>query len=74
MNIPSFYDRREAARRLTERGLRVSAATLQKWATTGGGPEYQIFGNKAVYTEQALTVWASAKLSAPRRSTSEVAA
>ncbi len=73
MNIPTFYDRREAARRLTEHGLKVSASTLQKWATTGGGPDYQIFGNKAVYTDEALTTWAEAKLSAPRRSTSEAA-
>lgn len=73
MNIPTFYDRKEAARRLTERGLKVSAATLQKYATVGGGPEYQIFGNKAVYTEEALATWAETKLSQPRRSTSEAA-
>jgi hypothetical protein len=73
MNIPTFYDRKEAARRLSEHGLKVSPATLGKWATTGGGPDYQIFGNKAVYTEDALSAWAEAKLSAPRRSTSEAA-
>lgn len=73
MNIPTFYDRQEAARRLTANGLKVSPATLQKYATVGGGPQYQIFGRKAVYTEEALAAWAEAKLSAPRRSTSEAA-
>lgn len=73
MNIPTFHDRKEAAQLLTERGLKMSASTLQKYATVGGGPKYQIFGNKAVYTDDALAVWAEAKLSAPRRSTSEAA-
>ncbi|AKI00555.1 hypothetical protein IMCC20628_01848 [Hoeflea sp. IMCC20628] len=73
MNMPTFFDRKEAARRLTEQGLKVSPATLGKWAVHGGGPVYQIFGNKAVYTEDALSAWAEAKLSTPRRSTSEVA-
>ena len=74
MNTPTFFDRREAARRLTERGLKVAPSTLQKFATVGGGPRYQIFGNKAVYTDEALNDWAEHKLTAPRASTSEVAA
>lgn len=74
MTFPTFYDRKEAARRLTEQGLKTSAGTLTKLACVGGGPEYQIFGNRAVYTDAALTEWAQAKLSKPRRSTSEVSA
>lgn len=74
MNIPTFFDRKEAARRLTEQGLKTSPATLTKLACVGGGPEYRIFGNRAVYTEAALSEWAEAKLSAPRRSTSVIAA
>lgn len=73
MNAPTFYSRTEAARILNERGLKVAASTLQKMATTGGGPRYQIFGNKAVYTDQDLEEWIAAKLSKPRRSTSEAA-
>ena len=42
-------------------------------ATTGGGPPYQIFGNLALYTPDNLETYAQAKLSAPRRSTSEAA-
>jgi hypothetical protein len=40
-------------------------------ATTGGGPPYQRFGNKAVYTQSNLDNWAEQKLTAPKRSTSE---
>lgn len=73
MNTQTYHDRREAARLLTARGLKTSWTTLQKLATVGGGPEYQIFGNRAVYTEAALDAYVASKLSAPRRSTSEAA-
>jgi hypothetical protein len=67
-----YLDRREAAEYLTsQRGLRVSRNSLQKMATLGGGPLYRRFGIRAVYTIDDLDAWASAKLSAPRRSTSE---
>ena len=69
-----YRTRSEAAEYLTDRGLPVSKATLQKMATTGGGPVYQIFGNRALYTEANLDAWADQKLSAPRRSTSDVEA
>lgn len=62
-----FLDRTEAAQYLAERGLRVSKNTLQKWATTGGGPLYRRFGNKAVYQANDLDAWALEKLSTPRR-------
>ncbi|TIR21787.1 MAG: DNA-binding protein [Mesorhizobium sp.] len=73
MNTQTFRDRREAARLLTERGLKTSWKTLQKLATVGGGPEYRIFGNRAVYTDDALDAYVEKKLSAPRYSTSEAA-
>jgi hypothetical protein len=69
-----YLDRAEAAAYLTERGLRISKTTLQKFATIGGGPEYQRFGLRAVYTSVCLDAWAANKLSAPRRSTSKAAA
>lgn len=74
MNQEAFLDRREAADYLTRRGLRTSWRTLQKWATTGGGPQYRVFGIRAVYLPSELDAWAEAKLSAPRDSTSAVAA
>jgi len=69
-----YLERVEAAVYLTEqRGLRTSKNTLQKYATTGGGPVYRRFGNKAVYTVSDLNAWAEKKLSAPRNSTSAAA-
>lgn len=68
-----YLSRREASAFLVERGLPVSRSGLQKMAVFGGGPEYQIFGNKAVYLPSKLIEWAMAKLHAPRRSTSEAA-
>lgn len=69
----SYLERTEAAEYLTARGLRVSKNTLQKWATTGGGPSYRRFGLRAVYTREDLDLWANDKLTAPRRSTSQAA-
>jgi len=73
MDTATFLDRREAAEHLTARGLRVSKSTLQKWATTGGGPAYRRFGLRAVYTRSDLDAWAEAKLTAPRCSTAKAA-
>ncbi len=70
----SYLERSEAAEYLSARGLRVSKNTLQKWATTGGGPNYRRFGLRAVYTREDLDAWANAKLTAPRCSTSAAAA
>jgi hypothetical protein len=71
--LKRYLTRREAASYLCERGLPVSRNTLQKFATTGGGPEYCIFGNKALYTSKSLDAWAEGKLTRPRKSTSEEA-
>lgn len=68
-----YLDRNEAAAYLTSQGLRISKATLQKFATVGGGPTYQRFGHRAVYTLSELDAWSQAKLSAPRCSTSAAA-
>ncbi len=65
--------RPESADFLTERGFRTTKNTLQKYATTGGGPIYRIWGGRALYTRDDLLAWAEAKLSEPRRSTSEAA-
>jgi hypothetical protein len=69
-----FLTRKQSADFLTEQGLPVTSNTLQKFATVGGGPEYSIFGNKAVYAPDKLLAWAEGKLAASRKSTSEVTA
>jgi hypothetical protein len=69
--LNKYLTRPEAAKHLTERGLPITKSTLQKMATTGGGPPYQKFGNRTLYTPNTLDSWAEEKLSEPRRSTSE---
>lgn len=71
--MSEYLTRAEAAEFLTARGFPVSKNTLQKMATVGGGPIYQIFGNKSLYRPDALVQWAEGKLSTPRASTSEAA-
>ena len=72
--LPKYLTRAEQARYLTEeRGLPITKGTLTKLASTGGGPRYRIFGNRAVSTVEWLDEWADAKLSPPRHSTSETA-
>jgi hypothetical protein len=66
-----YLTRREAAKYLTERGLPTTFSTLQKLACTGGGPLYQLYGNKTVYLPENLDGWAAAKMTPLRRSTSE---
>ena len=73
MSDATYLLRPEAADFLTERGFHTTKFTLQKYATTGGGPVYRIWGNRALYTRDDLLTWAKAKLSEPRRSTSEAA-
>jgi hypothetical protein len=71
--LKHYLTRQEAASYLSRRGLLVTKNTLQKFATVGGGPEYSIFGNRALYTAESLDAWAEARLSASRKSTSEAA-
>ncbi|MCB1960616.1 MAG: hypothetical protein KDE68_08850 [Rhodocyclaceae bacterium] len=66
-----YMNRREAAEYITlRRGLKYAASTLAKLASTGGGPKFQKFCGRAVYTESYLDEWVDQKLSAPRQSTS----
>ena len=63
MTDSRFLSRPEAADYLTSRGLRISKLTLQKLASTGGGPAYRLFCNsRAVYLKLDLDAWADSKL------------
>ena len=73
MSETAYLLRPESADFLTERGFPTTKFSLQKMATTGGGPVYRIWGNRALYLRDDLLTWAEAKLSPPRRSTSEAA-
>ena len=62
-----YLTRTEQAAYLKEKyNLKVSPKTLQKLATIGGGPEYDLFGNKAVSTPEKMDAWVQQKLSPPR--------
>ncbi len=63
--------RAEAAAFLTERGYQVAYATLNKYATVGGGPIFESFGRRPLYRPSDLLAWVASKTSAPRRHTSE---
>lgn len=62
---PRFLDRLEAALYLKNQGLKTSAKTLQKLATVGGGPAYQRYGHRAVYTVESLDAWVAERLTPP---------
>jgi len=63
--------RTEAAAFLTERGYRVAYATLNKYATVGGGPVFESFGRRPLYKPADLLAWVASKTTAPKRHTSE---
>jgi hypothetical protein len=68
----TFLDRHGASALLGELGIPCAAATLATLATRGGGPLFVKFGSRALYRRDDLVEWARARLTAPRRSTSEV--
>ena len=63
--------RTEAAAFLTECGYRVAYATLNKYATVGGGPVFESFGRRPLYKPADLLAWAASKTTPARRHTSE---
>jgi hypothetical protein len=67
-----FLTRREASEYLAILGLRLAPATLAKlFCTRSDGPPVRHFGRHPKYQAGALRAWALARLSAPRRSSSE---
>jgi hypothetical protein len=76
--IPDSLDakltRKATAEALTEAGYSIAEATLATKATRGGGPPYQLFGRKPLYSWGCALDWAKGRLSKPIRSTSELEA
>ena len=70
-NPAARLHRKGTAEALTAAGFPVKAKTLATMATRGGGPPYQIFGRRPLYRWGDALAWAEARLSPPRRSTSE---
>jgi hypothetical protein len=63
--------RAAAAQFLCEAGFPISAGTLSKLASIGGGPLFQSWGRLPMYAEDDLLAWANARLSARLRVASE---
>ena len=62
--------RQEASNFLSERGYRVAITTLSKYVVVGGGPPYEKFGRKPLYTPSGLLGWVSSKTGHPQRHSS----
>jgi hypothetical protein len=67
----ALLPRDQTAAALTEAGYPVKAKTLATMATRGGGPPFLHFGARVLYKWSDVIGWAEARLSQPRRSTSE---
>ena len=65
-------NRLESSIFLKERGYNVACSTLAKYATVGGGPEFECFGRRPLYRPAKLLEWVAAKTSRPRQNTSEL--
>jgi hypothetical protein len=78
VSIPSDQNARLArdtlALTLTAAGFPISKATLATLASRGGGPAFQLWGKKPLYSWGTALKWAEGRLRAPVRSTSEARA
>lgn len=72
---PLYLRRIDAARYVRERwGAPCSAKWLAKLAVVGGGPQFRKIGRYPMYTRADLDAWIEGRISAPRRSTTLIAA
>jgi len=63
--------RQKLAEALTEEGFPTKPSTLATKATRGGGPAYELYGKKPIYTWGTSLAWARSRLSAPHTNSSE---
>src|SRR5262249_12737301 len=61
MKFDTRLDTRQASAFLAERGYKTAPATLNKKRCVGGGPEFELFGRRPLYTEKALLEWVQAR-------------
>lgn len=69
-----FLRRADAAQFLTNHGYKIAVATLEKYASTGCGPPFKLFGRFPIYSPADLLDWAESKCTGPFASTSDSAA
>lgn len=70
-DLEALLTREETASALTETGHPTAATTLATMVTRGGGPPYCLYGQRAIYRWGDALSWAKARMTPPRRSTSE---
>jgi hypothetical protein len=63
--------REAGAEALTKAGYKTSASTLATKVSRGGGPRYQLYSGRAIYTWSDLLAWAKSRVTEPRCSSSE---
>jgi hypothetical protein len=74
MHPAQYLRRKQAAEYLKGKFGCGAERTLAKLASVGGGPVFRKIGRVVVYDPADLDAWVLARLSAPLRSTSEIAA
>jgi hypothetical protein len=62
----TLLTRPQAASALTKSNRPISPETLSTLASRGGGPNYRLWGKRALYSWGDLLSWAEARLSAPQ--------
>jgi hypothetical protein len=59
--------RKQLAAALTEEGYPITDGNLDRLASRGGGPPYELWGQRSLYDWDKALQWAQARLSAPQR-------
>jgi hypothetical protein len=72
LSASTLLRRPDCATALTNYGYPVRPKTLSTLATRGGGPPYHKFGRTVLYRWADPLAWAEARLSPPRRSSSDL--
>ena len=62
---------RQASEFLTASGYTTAPATLNKLRCIGGGPAFENFGRRPLYSERSLSEWVQSRTTDPLRSTSD---
>jgi hypothetical protein len=63
---------REASIFLSDLGYATAPASLNKLRCIGGGPAFEKFGRRPLYSEKSLLEWVHGRTTGPLRSTSDV--
>jgi len=65
------FDTREASALLRAKGYATAPATLNKLRCIGGGPAFEKFGRRPLYSETSLLEWVRARTTGSLRSSSD---